>query len=120
MAPTWNKNDGAFSLLGNIIFVSLMYAVSVGVLIIISRLLVIMARKHAAVTSEATFKGWIACSLTLAVGHLTAIITLYDSQSPLGLVLLWSLIATLGFAIGLGLAGGVLAMAVMICYKYLS
>lgn len=119
MAPRWNRDDTAFSLLGNIISISVMYALSVGILIIISRLLVILARKHAAITNEATFKGWIACSLTLAVGHLTAIVTLYDSQSPLSLVLLWSLIATLGLTIGLGLAGGVIAIAVVICYKYL-
>ena len=119
MAPIWNKDDGLPSLLVSIIETSVLYAISLGSLIIIARLLVFLPRKYLSITTEATFKAWIACSAWLAISHLLAIYSLYDPANPLVSMLIWSMIAVCGLTLGIALAGGVVTLAVIICYKYL-
>lgn len=119
MAPTWHMADGASSLFAAIVENSVLYAISLGLLIIFARLLVLIPRKYFGTSSEATFKAWVLCSIWLALGHSFAIYSFYDKQLPLLQVLGWAMITTAGLTVGLGLAGGVITMAIVICYKYL-
>ncbi|GAM84081.1 hypothetical protein ANO11243_020730 [Dothideomycetidae sp. 11243] len=119
MAPVWDKQDGIHRLLWSMIVTLVLYAFSVGILIILARLLVLGSRRFLAITNEATFKAWIVCSVWLAVGHLFAIYTFYDSHTALISIYFWSVMATCGLTIGLALAGGIVAGSVLVCYRYL-
>lgn len=119
MAPIWSLAEGPHILLFDMLETCFLYAISLGLLVILGRIIVLIARKYFSLNKEAYIRAWILCSAWLGTGQLYAVWQFYDTDTPLILVLSYSVLATIGISLGMGLVGMIVAGAVFVCKKYL-
>ncbi|PNS17141.1 hypothetical protein CAC42_7195 [Sphaceloma murrayae] len=119
MAPAWHQSDGPSLLFVEIITDSILYALGLSILIILARLLAVIPRKYAGYTIETAYKAWALLSTWLIVAHAFATYAFYDKDTALSRILSWAMIAVAALTIGMGFAGALVALAVVVCYRYL-
>lgn len=119
MKTTWQSSDGLLALFLLIIQDSVIYAASLGILILFARTLVTLARRYFSLSEEATVRSWLAYSAFLLVGHAAISLSLYSQAPSLFAAMVWSMVVMAGLTIGLILGAGILATVVAICYKLL-
>jgi len=119
MKTTWQNSDGLFALFLLIIQDSVVYAASLGILILFARVLVLTAKRYVSLSEEATVRSWFAYSAFLLVGHAAISVSLYSQAPSLFAAMVWSMVVMAGLTVGLGLGAGILATVVAICYKLL-
>ena len=120
MPPIWSAADGPHVLFLEMVEICVVYALSLGFLVVIARLGVQFTRKHYPLANESHYsRAWALSSAALAAGQFYVIYSFYDDKTPFITVLFYSVCATLGLAIGLVFTASVLAIAVFLCRKYL-
>jgi len=119
MKTTWQSSDGLFALFLLIIQDSVVYAASLGILILFARALVIIAKRYLNLSEEATVRSWFAYSAFLLVGHAAISVSMYSQAPSLFAAMVWSMVVMAGLTVGLILGAGILATVVAICYKLL-
>ena len=118
MTVIWHQSDGLLTLFFLVIQNTIVYALSLSVLVLFARGLVVVAKRFFSLTEESAITIWLTYSATLLVGHGLVTFAVYRGGSPsIYSAVIWSMVALTGLSFGVAIGAGILAFVVLICYK---